>query len=451
MRLLLYFFIASIPALSFCPSSTTPEQKTNNDFNLYVTTAQQLHLKKRYKKAIPRYAKALEISPDNAKILKSLGACYFHIGQMKNAILAYQKALLLEPSDNRTLYNIGCVLKTMGMMHEAAKIYEQVITINPDHHMAHIGLAKAYLATGNFERGWQEFEWRYRKIDHFKQKQQDTAKFSGKKVLVQSEWGLGDTMQFFRYVKLLRDAGATVIVATFNPLVQLFSHCHYVDYVYNIKEQQKPAHDIKIPMLSLPLIFGTTMETVPAEIPYLQADTDLVKYWKEKLGGKIKVGLCWQAKPGIFLEKQPRTKRSIELKRLAPIAEVEGVVFYSLQQQNGVEQLDDLPDGFVVKKFGPNFDKEHGRFMDTAAVIKNLDLVISVDTSVVHLAGGLGAKVWVMLPYSAEWRWMLDRQDTPWYPGMRLFRQPQPGDWSSVIERVQQELETFVNNKKKAC
>ncbi|MFC1845764.1 tetratricopeptide repeat protein [Candidatus Dependentiae bacterium] len=443
MRRLCYtliMFILTAPLLA----TTTAE------IDKIVATGAQLKKARKYEKAITAFKQALTIAPQHPSALGHLAACYIMVGEIEKAFSTYRALLKINPKDNKVLYNIACTLKIMGMMHEAASLYEKVIAIDPDYHMAHIGLAKAYLATGNFKRGWEEFEWRYDNPKKFRQPKRDLAEFVGKKVLVRSEWGLGDTMQFFRYTQLLKQAGATVIVETFAPLIQLFSLCDYVDLVTNINEKTKPGYDIQIPMLSLPMIFDTTEETIPINIPYLQADQNLVDYWHKQLKTSepvIKIGLCWQAKQNIFVEKQPRTRRSILLQQFAPLAQVDNVVFYSLQQQNGIDQLDNLPEGFIVQTFDTDFDKTHGRFMDSAAVIKNLDLVISVDTSIVHLAGALGTDVWVLLPHSAEWRWMLNRSDTPWYPNMRLFRQPKPGDWLSVINNIKHALEQFAEKR----
>lgn len=440
-------FFCTLVLITIAAAETSTSQKQ------LLNAGRNLKKEKNYERAIDAFTSFLKSAPNHPKALADLAHTYFLVGKLEDALWTYKKLLTLSIDSpklyTKMLYNTACTLKTMGLMREAVGVYEKVVAAQPDHHMAQIGLAKSYLATGDLERGWKKFEWRYADPSNYRQPKYDVATFAGKKIVVLAEWGLGDSIQFVRYVRLLKEAGATVIVETFAPLIQLFSLCPYINTVCTTKAQHKPECDLRIPMLSLPMIFDTTVHTIPNKLPYLYADQQLVKHWGKKMPkDTISVGLCWQAKPGIFLEQQPRTKRSVPLKQLAPFAKIEGIRFYSLQQQHGTEQLNNLPEEFVVHEFDPNFDNTNGRFMDTAAVIKNLDLIISVDTSIVHLAGALGANVWVLIPHSAEWRWMINRDDTPWYPGMRLFRQPKPGDWNSVIKIVHENLENFVKNKR---
>lgn len=388
-----------------------------------------------------------ENTKDLEKLRKSVMSQLTHVnklvyqGKLEEPIAAYKKAAALFPNTYQIWYNLAYILRIKGDANEAAKAYEKSIELVPENEDAQFGLAKAYLAAGQFKKGWEKFEYRYNDVKKFRVEKIDPHTLKGKRVLLMSEWGLGDMMQFIRYAKLVKNCGATVMVETLKPLMDLFSQCEYIDELY-LHGRYPQNYDTKISMMSLPYLFDTTIDTVPAPIPYLHADKKLEDYWKEKLkkDKNFRVGLCWHAKP-IHLEEQPRTRRSVPLKQFAPLSEIEGLSFYSLQQIHGVDQLDDLPDGFVVHTFDNNFDKNHGRFMDTAAVIKNLDLVISVDTSIVHLAGALGKQIWVLIPHTAEWRWMNDREDTPWYPNVRLFRQPQPGDWDSVIEKIKDSLD----------
>lgn len=354
------------------------------------------------------------------------------------------------PTNPTLLYNTAYTLKQLGRMADAIPFYERAVALDPENGPGRFGLAKAYLATGNFTDGWQEFEYRIADQKQYRQEYQlhlltlDDVK--NKTILIKAEWGLGDMIQFLpRYAQVLKKAGAKKIIAhTLSPLVDLFELCPYIDQAISIKEPAT-GYDIQIPALSLPLLCKTQVDTIPADIPYLQANPDFVTRWAEKLnklsGPKLRIGLCWQAKPGIFLEDNPLTKRSIPLELFAPLAELEHVQLYSLQQRFGTEQLENI--SWNIHVFEDNFDKTNGRFMDTAAVIENLDLVISVDTAIVHLAGALGAPVWVLLPSVAEWRWQLDEKETPWYPNVRLFRKEKGQSWSDMIQAIKELLCTL--------
>jgi len=374
------------------------------------------------------------------------------------------------PDNPAVLNNIAYTLKQIGRMAEAIPYYEKTMELAPGND-PRLGLAKAYLATGQFEKAWPLFEYRVADQENYRQKFQfqhlTLENLKDKTVLIVCEWGLGDMIQFApRYAQVLKQAGVKkIIMHTFNPLVQLFQHCDYIDEVISLKQPAIGYFDVKIPALSLPLICKTQVETIPSNIPYLYADPDLVEYWDKELHKiehlkpcpeprearveRIRVGLCWQAKPGIFLEENPLTKRAVPLELFAPLAQLEHVQLYSLQRQFGMEQLYENRNKTCPAKpdwrrrihdFGKNFDADHGRFMDTAAVIENLDLVISVDTAMVHVAGALGAPVWVLIPSVAEWRWHLHETETPWYPNVRLFRQKTHGDWASVIAQIVDEL-----------
>ena len=205
--------------------------------------------------------------------------------------------------------------------------------------------------------------------------------------------------------------------------------------------------DYQIPLLNIPGVIKTNLKTIPAEIPYLKADPQLVNFWKNKLAHdkKFRIGLCWHVDPEHELDKSPWAIRSFPAHLFVPLNTAGNVSFYSLQKINGEEQLKNLPDSFSIHTFGYNFDEKHGRFMDSAAVIMNLDLIITVDTSIAHLAAAMGKKVWMILPYSPDCRWYDDRSDTPWYPTMRLFRQPKPYDWESVSKELTNALKKELN------
>jgi len=371
--------------------------------------------------------------------------------KLTEAIKIYKNILKQNQHAEFLWYNLAYILRIKGNPEEAIPAYEQAIKLNPNNEDAYLGLAKSYLSVGRFLEGWKNFEYRYNNVEACRQEEIDPKQFRDKTIFLMSEWGLGDTIQFVRYAKLLKEYGAKEVwVETPKPLVPLFSLCDYIDGIIPKGQKRIPVFDYKIPILSMPMIFQTKLETIPAYSSYLNADSYLVNYWKEKLKNdtNFRVGLCWHAKPN-FIEEHIHTKRSVRLDKFAPLAEINGVSFYSLQQIHGVDQIQNLPSGFFVKTFEDDFDKSHGRFMDTAAVIKNMDLILSVDTSIVHLAGAIGKDVWVLIPSSAEWRWLLKKEDTPWYFNMKLFRQTQPNDWETVIQKVKNELQILVSINKK--
>lgn len=372
----------------------------------------------------------------------------YHNDAIENALKTYQCALATGAQHPTVFYNTACCLKVLGRYHEAINYYKKNLDHEPNNGKTCLGLAKSYLATRDFARGWPLLEHRFAHMHEYHRALNYTDltpdDLRGKRVLLRAEWGLGDFVQFIRYAQLVKDCSAHVIVQTFPPLKDLLSRCPYIDTLITTHDPL-PECDHEIPLLSLPMIFGTTPETIPADIPYIFADPMLENYWRMQFNNdkKLRVGLCWDTKK-IFLEEHLHTRRSIPLQLFAPIAHLDHVSLYSLQQVNGLEQLNDLPENFELHIFDETFDQKHGRFMDTAAVIKNLDLVITADTSIVHVAAALGAHVWVLLPYAGEWRWELTPHGSPWYPdNVRLFRQREPGNWHHVIKEVKEALSIY--------
>jgi len=248
-------------------------------------------------------------------------------------------------------------------------------------------------------------------------------------------------MQFIRYAKIIKDMGATVICKVQKPLVKLLSSCPYIDEVF-CEIDNSIKYDTHAQIMSLPRILNTTNNTIPNEMNYLYANPKLEEEWKEKLSQdkNFKVGLCWHVDPIHEKDKSPWSIRSITLKQFKPFAKLNGVSFYSLQKFKDYKPLMNLPKGLLLKTFGEDFDEKNGAFMDSAAIIKNLDLVITVDTCIAHLAGALNKPVWMFLPYSPDCRWYLKRTDTPWYPTMKLYRQSKPNDWKNAIKKVASDL-----------
>jgi hypothetical protein len=289
---------------------------------------------------------------------------------------------------------------------------------------------------GDYERGWVEWEWRWKGTDFARQMVKpvwDGGPLKGRTILLVAEQGLGDTLQFVRYAALVKERGGTVIVACQKALLPLLESCAGIDHLAP-HDDIRLDFDVFAPFMSLPRILGTTLETVPATIPYLHARPELVEFWRQELRplGRFLVGVAWQGSPKYGRDHL----RSFRLAEFEPLASLPGVTLISLQKGPGAEQVRDASDRFPIVDLTDRIDCETWAFVDTAAIVKNLDLVIGCDSSLVHLAGALGAPVWVAQRFCSEWRWMQKRDDSPWYPTARLFRQTRPGDWKGVFARM---------------
>ncbi len=294
------------------------------------------------------------------------------------------------------------------------------------------------LADGRLGEAWADYDWRVRvpsfPVHRIDKPKWDGAALAGRTLLVHAEQGLGDTLQFVRYLRLLAARGIEAIVQVQPPLVRLLERSGYRRVVAD--EGAAPECDVQVPLMSLPGIFGTALESVPAEVPYLFAHDEDVARWRDRLSGLegLRIGIAWQ---GSATHQRDRD-RSIPLAAFAPLARIKGATLVSLQKGAGSEQLGNVP--FAVRQLGDAWDPPGRPLVDTAAVMMNLDLVITADTAIAHLAGALAAPVWVALSTHADWRWMRNRPDTPWYPTMRLFRQTSAGDWDQVFARIAAEL-----------
>jgi tetratricopeptide (TPR) repeat protein len=388
--------------------------------------------------ALIYYQKALQLNPKFSSAYNNLGVVYNEKQQYDKAISCYQKAFQINPNSAETYNNLGCVLQDRGDFDSARVYFKKALQLNPNNADAHLNLSFVLLLSGNFMQGWKEFSWRLERKDFsrhdFSQPLWDGANIDRLTILLHTEQGLGDTIQFIRYSPLIAQKGAKVIVACQREVGSLLRSVEGIEQVIE-REKDLPEFDVYCPLLSLPLIFNTTLESIPAKVPYIKVDSLLVQKWRNKVqydDSKLKIGLVWAGKP----EHKDDRNRSCLLDNFSPLAELSDIAFYSLQKGAASEQAKNPPKGM---KF-IDYTEEISDFSDTAALIQNLDLIVSVDTSVVHLAGALGKPVWTLIPFSPDWRWMLNREDSPWYPTMRLFRQPSPGDWESVITKVKDEL-----------
>jgi tetratricopeptide (TPR) repeat protein len=395
--------------------------------------------------AIQQLQEALRLAPNFPDAHSELGNAYLGQGRLDQSLSSLDKALKLQPRHPEALNNRAIVLGKQGKWTEAIAAFREALKEWPNHAWMHYNLGTHLLLTGDLAAGWPEYEWRWKTREvpprSFYQPLWDGAALEGKTILLHAEQGLGDTLHFVRYAPLVKERGGTVVVECQKSLLRLLARTPGVDRLAGAGEPLAP-FDVHAPLLSLPAVFQTSQETIPGGVPYVFADPALEERWRAELGKLpgFKIGISWQGNPR---HKRDR-ERSFALRELARVARLPGVTLISLQKGVGAEQLASLGSEMQVVDLGPNLDEEAGPFMDTAAIMKSLDLVLTSDTATAHLAGTLGVPVWVALAFSPDWRWMLEREDSPWYPSMRLFRQPRPGDWAAVFERIQNELKERV-------
>jgi len=397
----------------------------------------------RLDEAIAAFKRVLVLRPDHAGACNNLGSALRERGLLDEAVAAYQKAISLKRDYADAYSNLGNVLKEQARLDESIAACRQAIKLCPTLPEAHNNLAMSLLARGDLPQGWEEYEWRSKCKDfpsprrNFPQSRWDAEPLNGRTLLLYAEQGAGDMIQFIRYLPLVAQCGGRIIVECPPELLRLFQTsgqpCQFVP-----RGEPLPAFDLQCPLLSLPLVFKTTLESIPARVPYLFPDPKLLEFWREKTAlsaSGLKVALTWAGNPAC---KGDRT-RSLSLDALAPFSQARGVTFYSVQKGDAAGQARQPPAGLQLIDLSPELHD----FADTAAALCSMDLVITTCTSVAHLAGALGRPVWVMLQFAPDWRWLLDRQDSPWYPSARLFRQSARGDWNGVIRRILQALSAF--------
>jgi len=392
----------------------------------------------RNEEAIAGYRRAIELRTDHAEAYNGLGRALKECGRIDAALENCERAIALNPALAEAHNNLGLLLRSQGCYDEAIERFEKAIQLRPDYANAHWNYSLALLSCGRFAEGWGEYRWRRKaKLGAILDSQRerggtwDGSSFEGKRLLIRYEQGMGDSLQFVRYVPMVKSLGGTVIFETLKPLMSLLDRFGGIDELVEASRDGRPTveFDLDVFILDLPGLLGTTVETIPAEAPYLFADQAKVDLWRGKLiGDEFKVGIVWAGSP----KHTNDANRSCEPAKFKPLGEIDGVRLLGLQKGAAAEAETALP--FT------NLGDELEDFADTAAVIENLDLVISVDTAVLHLAGSMGKEVWGLLPFDADWRWLREREDSPWYPTMKLFRQSMPGNWGDVFDCVAAEL-----------
>ncbi len=388
---------------------------------------------------VAAFERAVAVQPRYAEAYYNLGNALDEAGRLADAVAAYRQALALVPDDAEMHSNLGIVLVELGEVAEALASFERALALRPDLGEARNNRGLALLLTGQYQEGWRD--WRVRQMAVLRPTcpRWDGSEFPGKTLLVHTEQGFGDTLQFVRYLPMVKQRGGRVLLACDTELQRLLAGVASVDEIVGDPETLSLSDlsvDLHIPLLDLPGLFGTRLDTTPDHVPYLEADPALVRAWRERVDGQgYNVGLCWAGRP------TPRNrKRSCALDAFAPLADIVGMTFYSLQKGPAAEQARRAPGGMMLMDHTAALTD----FAETAALVANLDLVVSIDTAVVHLAGALGKPVWTLVPYAPAWVWLLDRKDSPWYPSVRLFRQPHPGDWESVMQQVARALAALV-------
>ncbi|MFM9265650.1 tetratricopeptide repeat protein [Tychonema sp. BBK16] len=386
--------------------------------------------------AIECYQQALKLDANNAECFNNIGAVYHEQGNTQAAISYYQQALNLKPDFVDAINNLGHAFSDLGQFQSAFSCHYRALELQPQNSIAHLEYALSLLLFGDLRRGFAEYEWRWRtpqlKPREFTQPVWDGSSLQGKTILLHLEQGFGDSIQFIRYAPILCNQGAKVIVACYPELMRLFATVAGVEYL-SVSFENLPAFDVYAPLMSLPRILDTTLETIPANIPYLAPPAECNFVLSSEV--KMKVGIVWAGNP-----KRPKDEqRSCILSDFIQFLDVPGIAFYSLQKN-----LSEGDRTLLHQHLVPDLNPHLNDFADTASAISQLDLVISVDTSVAHLAGALGKPVWVLLSFAPDWRWLLDRDDNPWYPTARLFRQSQPGNWQELFDEVKTALSLLV-------
>jgi tetratricopeptide (TPR) repeat protein len=397
--------------------------------------------------ALASYDRALELNPNFVEALNNSANALLKLGRHFDAVACYERALAIDPRHAEVLHNRGNALAELGRHREALESVGRAIAVNPNYINAQWNASLLQLRLGNFAAGWEQYEWRWKRGEGLKKKRNFSqplwlgdAPIAGRTILLHAEQGFGDTIQFVRYAPILVQRGANVIVEVQPPLKSLLAPIGEGVQVIGSGEAM-PSFDLHCPLLSLPLAFRTAFDTIPAAVPYLVAPKDRLDLWSGRLPGRgvLRVGIAWS---GSATHADDRN-RSIALKQLKPLFDVHDVQFVSIQKEIGDNDAQFLTANARIADLHANLSD----YSDTAAVVAQLDMVISVDTSVAHLAGALGKQVWVLLPFCPDWRWLLDRDDSPWYPTARLFRQPRIKDWESVIAKVEGELARQVGAK----
>jgi tetratricopeptide (TPR) repeat protein len=391
------------------------------------------------------YRGALSVKPDSFEAANNLGNLAIREGRLEEAARWYRRSAEAGPEAVDPAANLGSVLMRLGRFDEALAQFDRVLSFHPAHAGTHFNKAWLLLLAGRFEEGWDEYEWRLRVegalpvvrswLESAGKPAWDGGKVAGQTILVHCEQGLGDTIQFVRYLPMLKRMGARVLLVCQRELVSLLSNGCGADRILPESESGRidEPFDVFAALLGLPRLFRTVAADIPSAIPYLCPGSEKCAKWKSRISGPgFKVGLVWAGRP----TNAEDWRRSCSLSDFAPLASIPGLEFFSFQKGPAAAQVSVQARGMPLTDLSGGLED----FEDTAAALLQMDLVLAVDTAVAHLAGALGKRVWTILPHFPEWRWLTDREDTPWYPTMRLYRQTSPGNWRRVMEKIARDL-----------
>jgi tetratricopeptide (TPR) repeat protein len=380
--------------------------------------------------AVARYERALALAPDHPEARGNLGVALVDLGRPEEALTHHKRALAVQPDRPEMHYNLGSALQRQGRYTEALACYGRALALKPDYAQAHFNRSLALLLTGEFDEGWREYEWRFA-VNVYDRKFDRPLWFgeplAGQRILIHAEQGFGDTLQFIRYVPAVAERGGRVVLEVPKKLVRLARTVTGASRVVAAGDPL-PEFDCHCPLLSLPRVFETNLATIPGDVPYLSVPAEASSVWPKRIAtaSGLRVGLVWAGNAVGAMDP-----RHIDLRLLQPLWEVPDISWFALQVGDRSRDLS-LHDGVKIGDLSPWL----ADFGETAAAVRCLDLLITVDTSVAHLAGALGRPIWLLLQYAPDWRWLLEREDNPWYPTARLFRQRTAGDWTCVAREV---------------
>ena len=411
--------------------------------------AAQLKQSGRLEESLAALDQVIALKPDYAEAFNNRGNVLQDLGRLDDAVASYRRAIALKPDYPFAFNNLAGAFRLLKQVEPAIAAYDKALALRPDYPAAMSNRGQCKLLLGRMAEGWPDYESRLQLQGFHENPIPDFPEWrgeslSGRTILVYAEQGLGDVIQFSRYLPHLAEQAAEItLLAPANLIGLLRGLRGNVHLTTSLVPGER--FDCRCALMSLPYRFGTDLATIPSAVPYLSADPDRVHRWRRKTGEEgFRIGLCWQGKPGTGMG------RSFPLQQAQPLSDIPGVRLISLQKDNGTEQLERLPRDMRVETLGAEFDNGPDAFLDAAAVIDGLDLVISCDTAIAHLAGALARPTWVAMKYVPDWRWLLDRADSPWYPTMRLFRQRKPDDWDGVFADMAEVLKSDLTSRSAA-
>ncbi len=404
---------------------------------------------KRLDEALASYDKAIALKADYVKAFNNRGNTLRELNRFDEALVSYDKAIALNPNYAEAFNNRGNVLRDLKRIDEALASYDEAIAIKPNYADGYLNRALSRLLVGRYQEAWTDYEWRWEAKDFLGKRPNIRLPtwrgedLSGHHLLVFSEQGMGDIIQFARYLPLLAESKCKITFTAPANLIRLLRlSIQSVEIVSELDCIQ--GIDFQIALMSLPQWFNTELSSIPHTVPYLTVEPELEAHWRSRIGAQgFKIGIAWQGNPSAKID----AGRSVPLEEFFRLSHIPGVRLISLQKHTGLDQLARLPRDVKIEVFDDDLDSGPDSFIDTAAAMNSLDLIITSDTSIAHLAGALGRPTWVALRHVPDWRWLLDRNDSPWYPTLRLFRQPQRDEWTQAFARIEQELKRRVEER----